>query len=41
VLPLIEGVRRVTGWALPIIIVFFLLLTMLQPWLPGALYGKG
>lgn len=41
VVPLIEAVRRVTGWALPIIILFFVALTMFQPYLPGRLYGAG
>lgn len=40
-LVLLEGVRRLTGWALPIIIVFFLLVTIYQEYLPGLLHGKG
>lgn len=36
-----EAVRRLTGWALPIIIVFFLLVTSYQNFLPGLLHGKG
>jgi TRAP-type uncharacterized transport system fused permease subunit len=31
----------VIGWILPVIIVFFLLITRFQNFLPGLLYGKG
>lgn len=41
VVPLIEAVRRTTGWALPAIILMFVLLTMFQQYLPGLLYGRG
>ena len=40
-LPLLEGIRRTTGWALPIIILTFVFGTILQRFLPGLLYGKG
>ena len=39
--PVLEGVRRTTGWALPIIIMFFVGLTLFQQHLPGLLYGRG
>ncbi|MPY70121.1 MAG: TRAP transporter fused permease subunit [Alphaproteobacteria bacterium] len=41
VIPLFEGIRRTTGWALPIIIMTFVLGTIFQELLPGLLYGKG
>jgi len=41
VVPLLEAVRRTTGWALPVIIVLFVLLTMFQGYLPGLLHGRG
>lgn len=41
VIPLFEGIRRTTGWALPIIIFTFVLGTLFQQFLPGLLYGKG
>jgi TRAP transporter 4TM/12TM fusion protein len=34
-------VRRTTGWALPIIIVLIVLMTIFQKFLPGLLYGRG
>ena len=40
-IPLIEGVRRTTGWALPIIILSFVFMTIFQRFLPGLLHGKG
>jgi TRAP transporter 4TM/12TM fusion protein len=40
-IPLIEGVRRTTGWALPIIILTFVAMTIFQRFLPGLLHGKG
>ena len=40
-LPVLEAVRRTTGWALPIIIVFFVCVTIFQNYLPGLLYGRG
>ena len=40
-IPLLEGIRRTTGWALPIIILTFVLGTIYQRFLPGLLYGKG
>lgn len=40
-LVLLECVRRLTGWALPLIIVFFLVVTVFQGYLPGLLHGKG
>ncbi|MDP2643520.1 MAG: TRAP transporter fused permease subunit [Desulfobacterales bacterium] len=39
--PLLEAVRRTTGWALPVIILFFVLMTIFQKYLPGLLYGQG
>ena len=39
--PVLEAVRRTTGWALPIIIMFFVSMTIFQPYLPGLLYGRG
>lgn len=39
--PVLEAVRRTTGWALPIIIVFFVFITVFQKFLPGLLYGQG
>ncbi|MFQ5682563.1 MAG: TRAP transporter permease [Candidatus Binatia bacterium] len=39
--PVLEAVRRTTGWALPIIILFFVLITIFQQYLPGLLYGRG
>ena len=41
VIPLFEGIRRTTGWALPVIIMLFVLGTLFQQYLPGLLYGKG
>ncbi len=41
VVPLFDAVRRMTGWALPIIILFFVLVTIFQQYLPGLLYGRG
>lgn len=40
-LPLLEGIRRTTGWALPIIILTFVFGTIFQRFLPGLLYGRG
>jgi TRAP transporter 4TM/12TM fusion protein len=39
--PLLEAVRRNTGWALPTIILFFVFITIFQKYLPGLLYGRG
>ena len=39
--PLLEAIRRTTGWALPIIVLTFVFGTMFQRFLPGLLYGKG
>jgi len=41
VVALLEAGRRVAGWALPVIVVLFVLLTVFQPYLPGILYGSG
>ncbi|MGY8998452.1 MAG: TRAP transporter permease [Rhodospirillales bacterium] len=41
VLPVLEAVRRTTGWALPIIITIMVLITIFQKFLPGLLYGRG
>ena len=38
---LLEGARRVAGWALPSIIFIFTLMTIFQNYLPGDLYGRG
>lgn len=40
-IPLLEAVRRTTGWALPIIILLFVFGTIFQRFLPGLLYGTG
>lgn len=40
-IPVLEAVRRTTGWALPIIILFFVFITVFQKFLPGLLYGQG
>lgn len=40
-IPLLEAVRRTTGWALPIIILVFVFGTIYQRFLPGLLYGTG
>lgn len=38
---LLEAVRRVTGWVLPILITFFVVITLYQNYLPGILNGGG
>lgn len=40
-LALLEAVRRTSGMALPLIILFFVAITMFQQFLPGVLYGVG
>ncbi|MBT5940026.1 MAG: TRAP transporter fused permease subunit [Rhodospirillaceae bacterium] len=40
-IPVLEAVRRTTGWALPTIIVIMVLITIFQKYLPGLLYGRG
>lgn len=40
-IPVLEAVRRTTGWALPIIIMCFVFMTIFQSYLPGLLYGRG
>ncbi|MEE8332468.1 MAG: TRAP transporter large permease subunit, partial [Alphaproteobacteria bacterium] len=40
-IPVLEAVRRTVGWALPIIILFFVSITVFQEYLPGLLYGRG
>jgi TRAP transporter 4TM/12TM fusion protein len=40
-IPLLEALRRITGIALPIIILFFVCVTLFQKYLPGLLYGRG
>ena len=40
-IPVLEAVRRTTGWALPIIILCFVGITVFQNYLPGLLYGRG
>ncbi len=39
--PVLEAVRRTTGLVLPLIILFFVLITLFQKYLPGLLYGRG
>jgi len=41
VIPLFEALRRTIGWILPIIILFFVCITLFQPFMPGLLYGRG
>ena len=41
VIPLVEALRRKTGWVLPAVIFVFVLGTIFQYQLPGLLYGKG
>lgn len=41
VIPLLEALRRTIGWILPIIIMFFVCITLFQPYMPGLLYGRG
>lgn len=38
---LLEAVRRVTGLVLPLIITFFIVITLFQNYLPGILHGSG
>ncbi len=40
-LPLLEAVRRTTGWALPVLVVLLVAVTLMQPYLPGILHGRG
>ena len=40
-LVILEMVRRVSGWTLPLVIGLFLLMTVFQNYLPGVLFGKG
>ncbi len=40
-IPVLEAVRRTTGWALLIIIMSIVLATIFQKFLPGLLYGRG
>lgn len=40
-IPLLEAVRRTIGWILPIIILFFVAITLFQNYMPGLLYGRG
>ena len=40
-IPLLEAVRRVTGWVLPGIILFFVFIAMFQQFLPEVLRGIG
>lgn len=39
--PLLEASRRMSGWSFPIIIMFFVLATLFQSYLPGILNGQG
>jgi len=38
---LFEGARRLSGWWLPLMVIFFALITIFQKYLPGSLHGKG
>ena len=40
-LVLLESARRLAGWVLPLIILFFMAITVYQNHLPGILHGKG
>jgi TRAP transporter 4TM/12TM fusion protein len=40
-LPLLEAVRRKTGWSFPIIILCFVFAALFQQYLPGILSGRG
>ena len=40
-LPLLEAVRRKTGWIFPILILTLVSITLFQQYLPGILYGQG
>ncbi len=40
-LVLLESARRLAGWALTLIILFFMAITYYQNYLPGILHGKG
>ena len=39
--PLVEAVRRTTGWTLPVIVIAMASMTLFQNYLPGLLYGRG
>lgn len=39
--PLLEAVRRTTGWTLPIIVSLLVLMVLFQDHLPGILHGQG
>ena len=41
VVPLLEALRRQIGWILPILILLLVSLVLFQPYLPGALHGRG
>lgn len=41
VVPVLEAVRRATGIVLPLIILFFVGVTLFQPYMPGVLHGQG
>ena len=40
-IPLLEAVRRKTGWIFPILILTLVSITLFQKFLPGILYGQG
>jgi TRAP-type uncharacterized transport system fused permease subunit len=40
-IPLIEAVRRTTGWTLPVIVGAMVAMTLFQNVMPGILYGRG
>ncbi|WP_017727778.1 TRAP transporter permease [Halalkalibacterium ligniniphilum] len=40
-IPLLEAVRRKTGWVFPILILTLVSITIFQKYLPGILYGQG
>ena len=41
VVAVLEGARRLAGWALAILIVCFIVIPLFQDYLPGLLHGKG
>ena len=41
VIPLLEALRRRTGWILPILILLLVGVVIFQPYMPGALNGRG
>lgn len=39
--PLLEAARRNAGWSFPVLVLFFVLITIFQKYLPGILNGQG